>query len=375
MSLKRPLFLLPSLKQHLITSKFIPLSLRYYASSSKQPIPKSHHPSPPPTIKQNRNLPDSFKKTIPGETEQSNSLMSRLPSFPLRNNATLLPKPGVPTSATHSLRSMLEILNNKKAPELIYESEPHKLYFLCCGAFALVFTIYGLSFLQWSSSTAYELYKLDDDLYLFLGRIGVNLLIASVAGLLVTCAVLFPTRLIRRIYYLPGDKKVNDHIKFTTHPLLPGRTTPVHTIPLTKLNRTKKGRIFTKNGIYGTLDKSTLFFLLKEQDAKFGYWVVDRNGWFWGDGRVFDVIFGKDSLNEAENALTYDEKFGQASKKLKEEKKELKNQYGQKWPLKIGAEIIKEDVGKVISKINKRDQKSKLRREISAKKVTKNKKK
>lgn len=354
MNIRRPFLALPSLRAHIFIKPqqgIIQLTIRNYASSSNRP-PSKKAPSQPPSIKQDKNLPESFKKTIPGETTQSNSIMERLPTFPLRNNSTLLPKPGVPTSTTHSLRSMLEILNNKRQPELIYEAEPHRLYFLFCGAFAFVFALYGITFFEWSTHTAYDFYKQDGDLSLFLGRLGVNILIASVAGLLVTGAMMLPTRLVRRIYYLPGRV---EHIRFTSHPILPGRTTPVHTIPLSSFNRSKRGRIFTKNGIYGTLDKSSLFFVLKEQDKRFGYWIVDRNGWFWGDGRIFDVLFGKESLAEAEKALTYDEKFGQATQKLKEEKQALREEHGKGWKLKVGADMIRDDIKRVGEKLKARD--------------------
>jgi len=330
---------------------FTTLSIRY-SSSNNTPSSTPPPPPPPPTNRSTRqNVPEYIKKTIPGETEQSNSLLSRLPTFPLKNTSTLLPKPGVPMGSTHTLRSMLEILHGKKEPELIYEAESHKLYFLFCGAFALVFTLYGLVFTEFSLTTAYNIYKEDQDLLIFAGRLGLCALGAGVAASLVMGAMTIPTRLIRRIYYLPG--KV-EHIQFTTHPLLPGRATPIHTIPLEQFNRTKRGRIYTKNGIYGTLDKGSFFFLLKELDKKFGYWLVDRNGWFWGDGRIFDVIFGKESVIEAEKALKYDEKFGQATKKLKEEKTKLREKHGRGYQLKFGAEMLKDDIAKITQRMNKK---------------------
>lgn len=345
--------------------------LRYASSTpSKKPLHQQQpqtYPSPPPPTKRTPNLPESFRKTIPGETDQSNSIWTRLPTFPLRNNSTLLPKPGVPTSTTHNLRQMMEVLEAKRQPELIYEAEPHKLYFLFCGAFALVFAIYGLTFLEWSASSAYALYKQDGDLWQIAWRTGAILGVFAIASSVVSLAVLIPTRLIRRIWLLPGKQK---HIKFTTHPLLPGRATPVHTLPLGSLNRTKRGRIFTRNGIYGTLDKGTFFFILREKGKK-APWLVDRNGWFWGDGRVHDVLFGKESLEEAEEALTYDEKFGKATKKLKEEKTKLREELGPAWRFKVGAEMIREDIAQVKQNVNKKNQlakKTKSKKAVNKKK-------
>ncbi|CCH42379.1 putative membrane protein [Wickerhamomyces ciferrii] len=345
--LRRPLF---KANLGLVRTSFIqqhhqPILIRFQSSLSKKDQNPSSPPSPPPPTQQTPNLPESLRRSIPGETDQSNSIWSRIPTLPLRNNSSLLPKPGVPTSSTHSLRSMLEVLYSKREPELIYEAESHKLYFISCGALALVAILYGSIMLEWTSEIAYEMYKQDGDLLYFSGRIGAITLIAGLAIGFVYTLMKLPTRLIRRIWYLPGKKKDSGFIKFTSHPLLPGRATPVHTIKLKNLNRSAKGRIFTKNGIYGTLDKSTFFFVLKESDKRFGYWLVDRNGWFWGDGRVFDVIFGKESIQEAEEALTYDEKFGKAMEKIENDKSKLKKELGTGYQLKVGADMIKQAIG------------------------------
>lgn len=293
---------------------------------------------------------DSIRKTIPGETEQSNSLLSRMPSFPLRSKATLLPKPGVPTAATTTLRSMLEILNKKQEPELIYEAESHKVYFLICGAMAVIFTIYGLSFVDWGFRAVFQLYDEDQDPLMLATRLGMCLAIVAVAFGVLTFAIRFPTRLVRRIWIVPGtDQKF---VRFTTHPVLPNSATPVYTVPLSSLVRSHKSKIFTHNGIYGTLDKSTFFFLLKESDKKFGYWIVDRNGWFWGDGRIFDVLFGKESLEEAAKGQTYDDKLKQVNDKLLEERNKQREEHGSLWQLKTTNKMFQKDLKKVVGIVN-----------------------
>lgn len=294
----------------------------------------------------------SFNKTIPGETEQSNSLSSRLPSWPLTSKSTLLPKPGVPTSQTTSLRSMMEILNKKHEPELIYEAETHKIYFLICGSLAVMFTIYGLTFVDWGFRAVWDLYQEDDDLTMFVARMGMCVAIMSVAMGMMTLALKFPTRLVRRMWIVPGTKE--KFIRFTTHPMLPGSVTPVYTIPLRQLLRSHKSKIFTKNGIYGTLDKSTFFFLLKETDKKFGYWIVDRNGWFWGDGRVFDILFGKETLEEAAKGQTYDDKLKKVNDKLTEERNKLRDEHGTLWQVKTSGKMFQKDLKKVVGVVNRK---------------------
>ncbi|KAH3675067.1 hypothetical protein WICMUC_002899 [Wickerhamomyces mucosus] len=299
-------------------------------------------------------LPDHIRKTIPGETEQSNSIISRLPTFPLRNNSTLLPKPGVPMASDTPLRSMLEILTKKKKPELIYEAEPHKLYFLVCGILAFIFSIYGFTFTDWGFRAVWKIYEEDSDLLMLAGRIGLCTLISSVAVGIVYSALSLPTRLIRRIWYIPN--KNDALIRFTSHPLLPGRATPVYTIRLSELNRSQRSKIFTKNGIYGTLDKSTFFFLIKERNKKFGYWIVDRNGWFWGDGRIFDILFGKESLEEASKGQTYNDKLKEVSDKLQSERQKLKDEHGVMWQAKVTSKMLKKDINEIVNIVSSTNQ-------------------
>jgi hypothetical protein len=312
-------------------------------STPPKPTNPSNPSNPPQTSPQP--IPQHIRKTIPGQTEQSNSLSSRLPKFPLKNNSTLLPKPGVPTAADTPLRSMMEILSQKVTPELIYEAESHKLYFLTCGSLALIFAIYGLTFTDWGFSAVWQLYQEDNDPLMFAGRLGLCSIITGVALGVVYLAVKFPTMLVRRIWFLPGPVP---HIKWSSHPLLPGGATPNYTVPLDHLVRSQRSKVFTKNGIYGTLDKSTFFFLLKETDKKFGYWIVDRNGWFWGDGRVFDVLFGKESLEVAMKGQSYNEKLKEATDILKNEREKLRKQHGPFWQAKLTKEMMKNDLKKVV---------------------------
>lgn len=248
---------------------------------------------------------------------------------------------------------MLEVLNKKTAPELIYEAESHKVYFLICGALAVIFTVYGLTFVDWGFRAVFTLYEEDEDLMMLATRFGMCVAITAIALCVLTMALKFPTRLVRRIWLVPAEGG-EKWVRFTTHPMLPGRATPVYNVPLTQLVRSHKSKIFTRNGHYGTLDKSTFFFLLKETDKKFGYWIVDRNGWFWGDGRVFDVLFGKETLEEAAKCQGYNEKLKQVNDKLLEERNKLKEEHGTMWQLKAQHKLMKGDLKKVVGVVGKR---------------------
>lgn len=297
---------------------------------------------------------------IPGESKQTNQLKDRFPtSLKLSNEAipTLLPRPGVPrASNTMPLKKMLYILKQKQEPELIYDAEPHKLYFVFCYCFALVFFIYAFNTYSIGSELVIGMYK-DNDMSLDNLKLNLQLIMNFGIVALLTLGpliagsvfILFPSRLIRRMWYLPG--KI-EHIRFTTHPMIPYRPSPVITLPLSELSRHQRSRIWTNKGFYGTND-SSFFFFVKEKDKK-SPWIMDRKGFFWGDGRVFDVLFGKETIEQAERGEKFDEKIGKMMKKGKEEEKKLKKELGFGWRYKAQGKLMIEDLNK-LKKIIKKD--------------------
>lgn len=284
---------------------------------------------------------------------RSNSLRSRIPSFPLGKEAqpTIIPKPDTPVVGPRlSFPEMMLILKNKKEPELMYEAEPHRLYFVICFCGSFVLALYGLMFGENLLSAAYMDWQANPTEEPFvhqmfkLGlRSAVPIAFTSVFLFLSYVLARFPGRLIRRLYYLPGSYMKGvpehmqgvDHIRFVTHPSIPGRPSPVLTVALNNLKCGEKTTIFTKDGFYGTASKSSFFFFIWEGKS-WTPWVVDRSGWFWGDGRVWDVLFGKKSIKEAEKGLSEDDKIRQhwriqdaakAERKLKEGKSFYINEY------------------------------------------------
>lgn len=316
----------------------------------------------------NSNLPQGFnpkkdlpstgewkhlKQHIPGEATQTNDLKDRIPKFPLgkENVPTLLPRPGVPRVGPNmSFRRVITILKNKTKPELLYEAEPHRLYFLICACCALVFTVYGCVLLEFAWFQANRDYEVNEKEYaepLRKREWVVSLLkwstLGSVALFIAYQVATFPTRIIRRMWYLPGPV---EHIKFSSYPLIPGKASPVYTVPLKDLNRKFKSRIWTGKGFYGTADKSLFFFVLKETGAKNKTWVVDRKGFFWSDGRVFDLLFGKETVAEAEAGVPYDEQIGIVNREVKRKKQQLREEHGIFWQWKLSAKELEKDVGK-----------------------------
>ncbi|RLV89530.1 hypothetical protein JA1_005102 [Spathaspora sp. JA1] len=319
----------------------------------KSEVPSNYKPKPQlPTAGEWNYL----KQHIPGETVQTNTLKDRLPKFPLgkENVPTLLPRPGVPqVGSKFTFTQVLNILQNKTKPELIYESEPHRLYFLTCLACAVVFAVYACVLLEWAFFMARTEYEENEELIvneqLRKREWAFSVLKYSIpASLMFGFSYfigLFPTRLVRRMWYLPGP---NPHIKFTSYPLLPGKPTPVYTVPLANLTRKHTAKIWTGKGFYGTADKGLFFFVIKETLAnkRTKNWIVDRKAFFWSDGRVFDYLFGKETIAVAEAGVPYDEQFGIINRQLKKKKKQLRKEHGVFWKWKMMGEEVGKDVNK-----------------------------
>lgn len=293
-----------------------------------------------------------LKQHIPGESIQTNELTDRMPRFPLAKEIvpTLLPRPGVPqVGKEYTFRQVVLILKNKKAPELVYESEPHRLYFLMTFCFGLVFVVYGVMLAEFTIFQANKDYKenernLPEPLRKREWVIDIlkNGIFSAVCFTAAYWLAKFPTRLVRRMWYLPGPV---EHIRFTSYPLLPGRPTPIITVPLENLVRNQKAKVWTGKGFYGTADNSMFYFVLKEKGAGKS-WVVDRKGFFWSDGRVFDYLFGKESLTEAEAGIPYDAKVGIINKEVAKKRKQLRQEHGFFYKWKLGAEEVKSDISK-----------------------------
>lgn len=303
-----------------------------------------------------------ISRRIPGETTQDNDLKSRLPTslnFEKEAIPTLLPRPGVPAPNKYPLARLYDALSKKKEPELIYEAEPHKLYFVFCYAFALLFVIYGINAFNIGYGLAWGMFE-DNDMKL--SEIQLNLQLAmhlsivtilASLPLLAGIAFLFvPSRLVRRMWYLPPVSETGHvrpdgqaFIKFTTHPNLPGRPTPVHIFPIGVLKKSITAKIYSGQGFYGTNDAS-FFFFLRENKKRIPF-IVDRKGFFWGDGRVFDLLFSDDSIEKVENAKKIDEVYGDLIRERKHKEIQMRKELGFGWRTKAGAKLLKEDIDKI----------------------------
>ena len=303
-----------------------------------------------------------ISRRIPGETSQENDLKSRFPAslnFEKEAVPTLLPRPGVPAPNKYPLARLYDALTKKTEPELIYEAEPHKLYFVFCYAFAMLFILYGLNAFNIGYGLAWGMYEgnemkmnetqLTIQLVMHLAIVTTLASMPLLAGL---AFILAPSRLIRRIWYLPpvsstGVSRPDGQafVRFTTHPLLPNRPTPVHTFPLGVLQKSITAKIYSGKGFYGTND-SSFFFFLREEGNKIPF-IVDRKGFFWGDGRVFDLLFSNDSIEKVESAKKIDEVYGDLIRERKNKEMQMRKELGFGWKTKAKAKLMKEDIEKL----------------------------
>ncbi|KAG7884383.1 hypothetical protein KL938_002255 [Ogataea parapolymorpha] len=305
-------------------------------------------------------IPPDLEKTIsariPGQAKQTNNLSDRLPrSLKLEKEAmpSLLPHPNAPEPSKYPLAKMFAQLKRAKEPELIYESENHRLYFVFCYCFGLVFLIYGINVLSIGHEMAMNIYEENEnnlsDLHNNL-RLGMHLSIVAAAGILTAlCGVAFalaPSRLVRRMWYLPGGDPKEPFVRFTSHPVLPYKPTPVHTMPLSHLRKNKFAKVYTGDGFYGTGDSIFIFWL--NQKGSRAPWLIDRKGFFWGDGRVFDLLFSDDTIDYVERSKKIDEMYGDLLRKKREKDAQLKKEHGFGWRTKAASQLMVEDIKKIL---------------------------
>ncbi|VEU22963.1 DEKNAAC104196 [Brettanomyces naardenensis] len=296
-----------------------------------------------------------IKRRIPGERDQTNSIQDRFPSswhFEQEAVPTLLPRPGVPEPNKLALAKMYQLLKLKKEPELIYEAEPHKLYFVFCYAFAFVFIIYAVNALSIGWDLTNRMFESNDN-NLAGWKLDLEYVMHAVIVVVLGCLPLgigfgflgLPTRLIRRIWYLPAGAGRQAYVRFTTHPLLPNRPTPVRTMPIGTLQKSISAKIYSGKGFYGVND-SSFFFFLRENGKRIPF-IADRKGFFWGDGRLFDLIFSNDTVDEVENSKKIDEAYGDMLKERRSKEQEMKKQYGFGWRTKAAGKLMIDDVTKI----------------------------
>lgn len=304
-----------------------------------------------PSLKRfNTNLP---KSSDASKNLQSNAWKSRVPKFPFHKDIapTLIPKADTPrVSKILSFKQLVTMLRSSTKPELLYMAESHRLYFLTSIALTVIVCYNLFDLLDRSIRSLVKEYKenpkdLDsrENTIEAVQRGALIGLMAGVYGLAAFIFATFPTRLVRRLEYVPGPK---EYLRIVAHPWFPGKPSPVYTVPVENLTIGKRTKVWTGDGFYGTAHRSSFFFFMFEKGRKLP-WIVDRNGWFWGDGRVYDVLLGKELVDVAEKGLSYDQMLKLEQHYKKRQEAELRRELGPAWRLKSMGKLMQEDANKL----------------------------
>lgn len=224
---------------------------------------------------------------------------------------------------------VMQALVAKNAPEPIYSYKVSRLVKAGSWALSLVFFTYGATFADWSYESSQTVYdEADEDTrkdWMFLIKSLAPMGLTAIPISLAVAAVYVPSRIVTKATYIP---KVNGlpECELTRRSAIMGREIRV-VRPLTQLARNGKTRVFTGVGHQGVEDKGSFVFFLSDRSGLSKKWfdkvyIFPRTGKFWAsDGRVFDALFGGDSIRDLE-LKTKDYKNGMDSKILQDIKQD-----------------------------------------------------
>lgn len=121
---------------------------------------RAHPPAPIPRVNRMRMTPDRDEIVEEGIDAIQDRVVPKWPlskeSFPTLQ-LHLIRTPRV--SKNLSFTQLMTLLENSPEPEvLLYQAEPHRLYFIVLYSLAFVFAVYGLLFLDWALRESYEIF-------------------------------------------------------------------------------------------------------------------------------------------------------------------------------------------------------------------------
>ncbi|GAV54240.1 hypothetical protein ZYGR_0AK07420 [Zygosaccharomyces rouxii] len=203
---------------------------------------------------------------------------------------------------------LLNSLVSKSSPESIYHYKSGRLLRAGGLGLSLVFLSYGITFIDWYYHSSWEVWSgaNDDDKKSWkfcaktFGPWGLTIIPFTVAG----ASLYFPSRVVTKVTYIPRAN-ATPLCQLERKSALFGRRLQL-TRPLDQLARSERTKVYTGVGEQGVEDKGSFVFLLYDGSPKCrGFWdkyyILHRSGKFWGhDGRVFDALFGGDSIKDLE---------------------------------------------------------------------------
>ncbi|ODV90064.1 hypothetical protein CANCADRAFT_15178, partial [Tortispora caseinolytica NRRL Y-17796] len=282
-----------------------------------------------------------------------------LPKFPLgKESKTTMtpdsyPSPRVGPNMTFAKLIVTLFKSPPNEPILLYKSEPQRLYFVILWCITITVTVYALNMTEMIEESAWTIYQKNENdlpfmhnLMQFVLRTGLNLGVLGIAAGFIYALMRARSRLVRTMHFVSRGSDDEPIIRISTNPRLPFNTKnqpiPVYDIPLSDLTFGKNAVAWTGNGFYGTADKASFFMMIHQKGVRFPF-IVDRAGWFWGDGRVWDVIFGKKAVNEAEKGITYQKKWDIARQEREKNIEKKKLEVGNNWRSKEFLKLVKDD--------------------------------
>lgn len=203
---------------------------------------------------------------------------------------------------------VMKALVAKTSPEAIYSYRVSPLIKAGSVALSLVFFTYGVTFAEWSYESSKTVYKeaneADKKDWKFLAKTFAPMGLTVIPISLAIGAIFVPSRIVTKVTYIP---KVNGfpECQLTRRSVIRGKPI-VTTRPLSQIVRSEKTRVFTGEGHQGVEDKGTFIFFLTDRSPLLKRWfdkfyILPRSGNFWAsDGRVFDALFGGDSIRDLE---------------------------------------------------------------------------
>lgn len=203
---------------------------------------------------------------------------------------------------------VLNALVAKTSPEIIYRYQKPPSIKFGSLALALVFITYGATFGNWAYESSLTVYSEADDEtkkdWKFLGKTFCPMALTIIPFSLAIGAAYAPSRIVTQVKYVP-KLHGKPECQLTRQSFISGKS--VHlTRPINELIRNDKTRVFTGEGEQGVEDKGSFIFILTDRNTDVKNWfdkfyLLPRSGRFWAsDGRIFDALFGGDSIRDLE---------------------------------------------------------------------------
>ncbi|CUS23396.1 LAQU0S09e03818g1_1 [Lachancea quebecensis] len=207
--------------------------------------------------------------------------------------------------------SKLAALIAKTSPEQIYSYSVPRLVKFGSWTLSGVFLVYGVSFADWSLTSSLELYSEEAQQppsswwkhpkLLLAARIAGSALLTLIPLTLSSIAIYAPSRIVTAVSYVPHGA-----CEITRGALFSGKLVSRVT-NLSNIARNQKTKVYTGVGPQGTDDRASFAFLLTDahRPAWDRFYIVNRSGRFWAqDGRIFDALFGGESVRSLERSNT-----------------------------------------------------------------------